>query len=285
MEVGEMPELGLLFDSELKGMSAESVYDRIVTDMRRARKLRTLRGNHEEGDMLSGRIPEWWSAGEGVSLDEFYRRALLQGFDYHQQLGRGFLPAELIEEIRALSQPPIRWDVELAQWFDHYFPPLEKVRSYARPSRRQSSTPDIPRPRYVPLMLDEARTFGVVLDTSGSMERVVLAKALGAIASYSISRDVPLARVVFCDALPYDQGFMSPDAIAGRVKVKGFGGTVLQPGIDLLHKAKDFPEKGPVLIITDGACDILTVRREHAYLLPEGRSLPFPARGKVFYIS
>jgi len=148
MEIGEMPEQGLLFDRELKGLSAESVYDRIVTDMRTARKLRTLRGNVEEGDMMSGRTPEWWSAGEGVSLDEFYRRALLQGFDYHQQMGRGFLPAELIEEIRALSQPPIRWDVELAQWFDHYFPPLEKTRTYARPSRRQSSTPDIPRPRY-----------------------------------------------------------------------------------------------------------------------------------------
>jgi len=36
------------------------------------------------------------------------------------------------------------------------------------------------------------------------MDRLLLAKALGAIASYSISRDVPLARVVFCDALPYE---------------------------------------------------------------------------------
>ena len=41
---------------------------------------------------------------------------------------RGLLPAGLIEEIRALSQPPIPWDVELAQWFDHYFAPLERRR-------------------------------------------------------------------------------------------------------------------------------------------------------------
>ena len=57
----------------------------------------------------------------------------------------------------------------------------------------------------------------LLLDTSGSMERPVLAKALGAIASYSISRDVPFVRVVFCDAFPYDQGYMSPEAIAHRV--------------------------------------------------------------------
>jgi predicted metal-dependent peptidase len=68
------------------------------------------------------------------------------------------------------------------------------------------------------------------------------------------------------------------------VQVRGRGGTVLQPGVDLLEKAKDFPEDGPLLIITDGYCDSLRVRREHAFLLPEGRSLPFPPRGPVFRI-
>lgn len=285
MDVGEMPPQGLLHDPEVKGLSAEAIYDRIANDLRRARKLRTLRGNTDDGDMLSGPIPEWWCQAEGVTLDDFYKRALAQGLDCHNQMDRGLIPAGLIEEINALSQPPIPWDVELAQWFDHYFPPLEKVRTYARQSRRQSSTPDIARPRYVPAEYDEARTFGVVLDTSGSMNRVLLARALGAIASYSASRDVPFARVIFCDASAYDQGYMSPEAIAGRVKVRGRGGTILQPGIDLLQNAKDFPKTGPVLIITDGYCERnLLVRREHAYLLPAEHHLPFNPRGKVFYI-
>lgn len=182
-----------------------------------------------------------------------------------------------------MDQPPIPWDVELAQWFDDHFSPIEKVRTYARPSRRQSATPDIPRPRWVPAHgSQDGRTFGVVLDTSGSMDRSLLAKALGAIASYSISRDVASVRVVFCDAATYDQGYMPPEDMAGRVKVKGRGGTVLQPGIDLLERAEDFPKEGPLLVITDGYCDRLHVRREHAYLLPEGHSLPFAPRGKVF---
>jgi len=37
----------------------------------------------------------------------------------------------------------------------------------------------------------DARTFGVVLDTSGSMDRQILGKALGAISSYAQTRDVP----------------------------------------------------------------------------------------------
>jgi predicted metal-dependent peptidase len=73
--------------------------------------------------------------------------------------------------------------------------------------------------------------------------------------------------------------------IADRVRVKGRGGTVLQPGIDVLEKAPDFPETGPILIITDGYCENhLRIRREHAFLLPEGRSLPFVAKGPVFAV-
>ncbi len=281
MGVGTMPQIGALYDPELKGESAEAIYDHIVRDLRHYRKLATLRGT-EMGDMLNE--PSWWMSREGRDLDEFYRNALSQGLTLHQELGRGYISADLIEEIQALSQPPIPWDVELARWFDRYFTPIEKVRTYARMSRRQSATPDIPRPHWVAELPDDNRTFGVLLDTSGSMDRNVLAKALGAIASYSIARDVSQVRVVFCDAVTYDQGYMAPEDIAGRVKVRGRGGTILQPGLNLLENAADFPDKGPVLIITDGYCDSLSTTHEHAFLLPIGRSLPFPPRGPVFYI-
>ena len=93
-------------------------------------------------------------------------------------------------------------------------------------------------------------------------------------------------RVVFCDAAPYDIGYVSPDDIAGRVEVKGRGGTVLQPAVDLLENAEDFPKNGPVLIITDGGIEPdLVVKHEHAFLVPKGTLLPFRAKGKVFYFS
>lgn len=285
MGLGELPKVGALYDPELKGLSAEAVYDRIVVDMRTFRKLATLRGAGL-GDIIEKGVPDWWATGDGINLDDFYRRCIGQGLAYHEEQGRGYIPAGVIEEIRAQSQPPVPWDVELAQWFDNYFSPLERVRSYARPSRRQSSTPDIPRPRWVPASgSEDGRTYGVILDTSGSMDRSLLAKALGAIASYSISRDVPLVRVIFCDAAAYDQGYMPPEAIADKVKVRGRGGTVLQPGIDLLEKTPDFPKNGPFLIITDGYCEPLRIHREHAFLIPRGSNLPFVPKGKVFRFS
>ncbi|MFG2876563.1 hypothetical protein ACGFYU_16490 [Streptomyces sp. NPDC048337] len=283
MGVGSMPE-GLLHDPALTGLSVEEVYDRIATDLRRMRRLATLRGKGA-GDILG----EPLAHGAGcpyTDLDEFYRRGLVQGFDLHVRGERGLLPAGLIQEIRALAHPPVRWDARLARWFDEYVPRPEPVRSFARPARRQASTPDIPRAgRYHPPEEIARCTFGVVLDTSGSMDPALLGKALGAIASYAEARDVPAARVVFCDAAPYDAGYLPPSEIAGRVRVRGRGGTELQPGIDLLQRAEDFPPGAPVLVITDGWCDTLRIRREHAFLVPQGASLPFTPRGPVFRLA
>lgn len=287
MGVGVMPDIGVLYDEALKGMSAESIYDIMIRDMRKYQREWTLRGKGL-GDVMLPEHATWWRSPDGVCLDEFYRNCLAQGLDYHQSQERGFIAAGLVEEIQALSQPPIPWDVELARWFDTYFAPLEKRCSYARLSRRQSSTPDIPRPSWAaPRDLDQDRTFGVILDTSGSMDTALLAKGLGAIASYSLSREVALVRVVFCDAAYYDQGYMAPEEIANRVRVHGRGGTILQPAIDFLQQVPDFPKDGPLLIITDGYIDRLTIHspRPHAYLVPKGHTLPFVPRGEVFYIS
>lgn len=286
MGIGELPERGLLYDESLKNISAEHLYDQIVRDLKKYSKLDTFRG-YGKGDVITGRYTGSSAGIPATSLDEFYKNALQNGLEYHSQTNRGYIPAGLMEEIRALSMPPIPWDVELGNWFDCYFPPLEKHYTYARPSRRQGSTPDIPRPSYAAADIPGfSRTFGVVIDTSGSMGAKLIGYALGTVASYAQAKEVPFARVIFCDADAYDAGYLSPDEIAGRVQVKGRGGTCLQPGVDLLQKAFDFPKNGPILIITDGYIENhMDIQREHAFLVPKGRRLPFLPKGKVFYFS
>ncbi len=277
MQVGEMPDFAL-YDPAFKGISAESLYDLLYADIRR--RIRDCEDKSRDIVFGSG-DGERWSAEE---LDSFYHRAMQQGLEYHQRKNHGYLPAALIEEIHAMSRPPIRWDVELAKWFDENFSSVEKHRSYSRMSRRQSSTPDIPRPAW--RAVDEPigqHMFGVLLDTSGSMDRYLLAAALGTVSSYSEARDVHHIRLVFCDAAAYDQGIIHPDDLAEAVHVKGRGGTVLQPGIDLLERDPEFPKEAPILIITDGECDRLNLRgRNHAFLIPYGNRLPFPPKGPVF---
>lgn len=285
MQIGIMPDDGLLYDEALHGMSAEFIYDMIVREMRKFKKHATFR-RFGKGDIFGGTEPHFKGIGKGVSLDEFFKNSLREGLDYHIVKSRGYLPAGLVEEIRALTTPPIPWEVELAEWFDVQFPPLEKHRTYAKPSRRQGSTPDIPRPSYTFRKQDlTSRTFGVVIDTSGSMSEKEIGHALGAIASYAVAKDVPFVRIIFCDADATDAGYMAPEDIAGRVEVTGRGGTVLQPGIDVIEQATDFPKAGPILVITDGYIENdLKIKREHAFLLPAGNRLPFRAKGKVFYM-
>ncbi|MDE7294327.1 MAG: hypothetical protein K2N72_07875 [Oscillospiraceae bacterium] len=282
MQIGQMPSRGLLYDESLKNLSAEEIYDELIKNLRKNSKHETFRG-YGKGDIIADGYKG--DLNSPTTLDEFCKSALRSGLEYHEQAGRGLIPAGLIEEIRALSMPPIPWDVQLAEWFDIYFAPLEKRRSYARPSRRQSATPDIPRPSLLPADIPEhSRTYGVIIDTSGSMSAHMIGLALGAAASYSAAKEVPLVRVVFCDAAPYDIGYVSPEDIAGRVRVEGRGGTVLQPAVDLLQNAEDFPKNAPLLIITDGYIeDDLYVKHEHAFLIPEGNRLPFRPWGKVFY--
>lgn len=71
-----------------------------------------------------------------------------------------------------------------------------------------------------------------------------LGKALGAIASYSLARDVLTSHVVFCDASAYSAGYMPPDDIAELVDTRERGGTVLQSDIDLLETGFDVLQTG-----------------------------------------
>lgn len=280
MGVGLPPPDGLLYDEELRGLAAEDIYLKLASDLRVRRRLSTLRG--EGVDLLDDRPGRFFT-----DREDFCRRALLQGLEYHQSAGRGSLPVGLVEAIRTLNQPPIPWQAKLAEWLQERFPLPQRNRSYARPSRRQSVTPEIPRPRFIEPEEDRStRTFGVIVDTSGSMDRENLGKALGAIVSYSQAQDVRQVRLVYCDATPYDEGWVAIESLAARVQVRGRGGTVLQPAVTWLETRKDFPKDGPVLIITDGFCeDDLSVRRDHAFLLAPGGRLPFPTRSPVFQMS
>ncbi len=277
MNLGIPPDSGLLFDEELRGWAAEDIYLRLAADLRVHRRLSTLRG--DDVDMLDDRPGKFFT-----DREEFCRRALLQGLDYHQSFGRGALPAGLVEAIRTLNQPAIPWQAKLAEWIQERCPLPERRRSYARPSRRQSVTPETPRPRFVEPEDERAtRTFGVIIDTSGSMQRDELGKALGAVVAYSQAQGVKQVRLVYCDAQPYDEGFVAIDSLASRVQVRGRGGTVLQPAVNLLQSQTDFPKDCPILIITDGLCESdLQVARDHAFLVSPGMRLPFPTRKPVF---
>lgn len=282
MNIGIAPH-GVYFDNELAGKSADEIYIMINQDLRLRKKMGTLRdleaGHGKTGADMLDKDVKYFGA-----FEDACKEALCRGMFLHQSMGRGDLPADLIEEIRALNQPPIPWQVELARWIAERFPLEESKKTYARPSRRQSATPDIPRARYIRPQEDKmTRTFGVIMDTSGSMNKELLGKCLGAISSYCAAQEIHYVRLIFCDAQPYDEGFVPVELLAHKIKVKGRGGTVIQQAVNYLQNVSDFPQAAPILILTDGYIeDDLEVQRDHAFMVPNRHTLPFIPHGPVF---
>lgn len=277
LQVGVMPMKILAPTIEDNDGVVDNVYERLIKDIKLSRKWETLRGP----------LPDIMDDDDeiyGLMYDEDALLALLKR-GYEMQVGRGDLPAGLEEEIKVLLQPPIAWETELAHWLGRYLPQRETVRSYAHPSRRQSATPDIPTAReYVPEEEKVSLTFGVIVDTSGSMMRLLLGKVLGIVAGYAQDKGVEQVRLVFCDAEAYDAGYVPVVNMLNYLRVQGRGGTILQRGVDLLENAKDFPKNAPILILTDGFIDELVLSRPHAYVLPKSARLPYKTSEEIFYV-
>ncbi len=282
--IGEMPRGGL-YDPAFAGLSSEQIYDKLIKDVQYVRVLKTFRGAGM-GDMLPDDARGVPGKDFPKPVDDMAAELMQEGIEAHMKNGRGLLPAGLLEMVTPTREAAPPWKISLTQWFDSKFEPAAPARSYARSSRRQQATPDIPRPRYGPPQFpDGSGIFGVLLDTSGSMNNALLGKCLGTIAALAQKYRIKSVRLVFCDTQPHDEGFVPIERLNQPMPVKGRGGTRLQPGVDALHEASDFPREAPILIITDGECDMLTIKREHAFLIPERKRLPFEPKGPVFRLS
>ena len=101
MGVGEFPKVGGLLDPELKGLNAESIYDRIVTDMRTYRRLYTFRGIGGS-DIIDEGNSVFWDARNGISLEDFYKSCLSQGLSYHQEQKRGTYQQDYLKKSKPL---------------------------------------------------------------------------------------------------------------------------------------------------------------------------------------
>ncbi|MET8429896.1 hypothetical protein [Nocardia sp. NPDC004860] len=147
----------------------------------------------------------------------------------------------------------------------------------------EAGWPRNPADRDLPYFLSEAFRARLVEELPASREH-----ASPGVKRFSLRAKTMLTELaeisVECAQLAHDAGYLPVDEIASRVRVRGRGGIVLQPGIRLLERADDFPADGPILVITDGMIDVLRIRHEHAFLIPAGPALPFRPHGPVFRI-
>jgi len=93
----------------------------------------------------------------------------------------------------------------------------------------------------------------VLLDTSGSMmgsfEKILTA----------INQNGMISHVILCDTEIKDIITINSKASLSKLKIKGLGGTELQPGINYYNTSKF--SSLPLLILTDGYCDSLNLSK------------------------
>jgi predicted metal-dependent peptidase len=98
-----------------------------------------------------------------------------------------------------------------------------------------------------------SNTLNCILDVSGSMDGY-LEKVLSCIFinDYKIN-------LIQCDAKVQKHEVISSKSQLQKMKIKGYGGTILQPAIDYCHKDKKI-NKLPIIILTDGYTDSLNFK-------------------------
>jgi predicted metal-dependent peptidase len=300
MGVGMQPE-GVLYKREYLGRDAESIYEELLKNGGNDQLKLTFRGQGLS-DILD--FDEQYQRPDGhpprpSPNNPFSRQASVREMTKNnvkkmmEQDGsphryKGDLPGDLVQELdlghllgEAIQIP--EWKAELANWLDLQLTPRQVTRSYSRLNRRQSATPHIPLAGRA-MQGFHSPTFGVILDTSGSMSQALLQQGLAAVVAFSERHGVAQVRLVMCDTQPYDEGFIPLETLKRTFRVYGRGGTILQPAVTLLQDDDNFPAEAPILIVTDGAIDALKIEREHAFLLPGNGRLPFEAQGPVFRI-
>lgn len=162
---------------------------------------------------------------------------------------RGYLPESMRRFVEERRRAQVDWRKELASLIRKEINTVAGAYdySYARPSRRSSSSPGVVLPS-----MRQARPprITAVIDTSGSMSNRMLALALAEIDG--VLREVGPhggrgIRLVSCDARA---GELQEVRSAAEVKLTGGGGTDLREAIVTVASHPERPDL--VLILTDG---------------------------------
>ena len=150
--------------------------------------------------------------------------------------GGGF--AQAVDIVRSCYVPP--WEMVMQRWFDGLVIPK---RSWGHASRRGAWRNDV----VLPGRDQECYTLHIVLDTSGSMAKVI-PSILGKIGIFARNVGMEQVHIVQCDAEVTEDEFVEIGQLENYV-ITGYGDSDMSPA--MLKLAED-PDVTAVLVVTDG---------------------------------
>jgi predicted metal-dependent peptidase len=176
------------------------------------------------------------------SLEEIERqilKKLLESAMTAKQIGR--LPAELERLVDEIAKPKVHWKRLLRSVLAKGLGKSVK-RTWSRPSRKIPNS-------YPGKETLKVGTVVVLVDTSGSIGQKELRQFVGEI--YAIAKEVAKVVVIPWDAKAYEPIVMKSyrDIEKVRVGLKGGGGTIIRPALELVDKKYNDAER--IVILSD----------------------------------
>jgi predicted metal-dependent peptidase len=206
-------------------------------------------GSAADGVRREHELPPDADAGEVLPEDarEIRRRVAIE-YDAHQRRhGRGDTPGDAWRWAKRILEPTVRWEPLLAGavrraagWASG-----RTDYTYSRPSRRQSSAPRV----LLPGMRRPVPQVAVVVDTSASVDDVLLGRALGEVdgALRGLGVSDSCVSVYSCDAAVHQ---VQRVRSARDARLAGGGGTDMRVGIKAAGDQRPRPDV--IVVFTDG---------------------------------
>lgn len=205
----------------------------------------------EEGETIQEGSPEVYrKVNDEKELD--YKKALAKA-KVQSAMQAGTIPAGLDRLIDELLEPKVDWHSQLKAHLSRGLGSLV-ISTWRIPSRRFPYSPG--------KQMVTKPTAWALVDTSGSISEENLKRFLTEM--YSISRAVQVPIKVMCfDAAAYEiHEAKTPGEIVTKVmpKIKGGGGTEIEPALKALLERKNFKRDDAVVVMSDG--DIFDLKED-----------------------
>lgn len=221
-------------DRAFTGKSAEEIYS-ILYAKRRSHSV----------PVLGFECVEVFDPLQAQGIADQWRERVRDALKFHEMVrGRGSLPGALAREVDLLLGSQIDWLSEISSFMSEAG--RRTRRNPLRPSRRGAEFEEI-----IPSLAPGSDPVVVLLDTSSSISRSELSRAVAEIVAISDQTSAPL-RVIVVDAkVHYDVEVHSASDLIG--KLTGGGGSSFIPAFEELRQNLFH---GSVIAFTDGLIDV-----------------------------
>ena len=235
-----MDEILKKLQCKCKGGNGEGDGPRIPVDIRPDRIPADIQPDNDvEGEPLNEGDSEDKSKKNPEEIERQIQKKLLESAMTAKQIGK--LPAELERLVEEIAKPKVHWRRLIRSTLSKGLGKSVK-RTWSRPSRK------IPNSYPGKETLKMGKVI-VLVDTSGSIGQKELQQFVGEV--YGIAKEVAEVVVIPWDAKAYEPIVMKSyrDIEKVRVGLKGGGGTIIRPALELVDKK--FNDTQQIVILSD----------------------------------